>query len=219
MGVIMKIHAYPVVLAFISVGLFVSSPSARGDAASAAPCVEVQIGQDIASHINCVNEALRRTVEHEHDAPIPEAPITAQSSSNKVGTFNDAAARQMMGNAFGVSSQPQRSKPTFASPLLHYAGPSASTDSTHAIAIARNGQIVYGGARFLSTSVFGVARVNADGTADTAFGSGGALTTNFQGDEGVTALVVQPDGAVVAVGYSEDNTTGQVDVAIARYLG
>ena len=112
----MKIRALLVVLAFISAGYFVSSPSARGD--DGAPCVEVQIGQDIASHINCVNEALRRAVKHEHDAPAPEAPITAQSSSNKVGTFNDAAARQMMGNAFGVSSQPQRPKPTFTSPLL-----------------------------------------------------------------------------------------------------
>jgi hypothetical protein len=118
MGVIMKIHVYPAVLALVSAGLFVSSPSARGEDALAAPCVEVQIGQDIASHINCVNEALRRTVEHEHEAPLPEAPITAQSSSNRVGTFNDAAARQMMGNAFGVSSQPQRPKPTFTSPLL-----------------------------------------------------------------------------------------------------
>ena len=114
----MKMHAHPVVLAFLSAGLIVSAPAARGDDAPGAPCVEVQIGQDIASHIHCVNEALRRSVEHAHDAPPPEAPITAQSSSNKVGTFNDAAARQMMGNAFGVSAQPQRPKATFTSPLL-----------------------------------------------------------------------------------------------------
>ena len=111
-------HAHPVVLAILSAGLFVGVPAAHGDDAPGAPCVEVQIGQDIASHIHCVNEALRRTVEHAHDAPVPEAPITAQSSSNKVGTFNDAAARQMMGSAFGVASQPQRPKSIFTSPLI-----------------------------------------------------------------------------------------------------
>jgi hypothetical protein len=112
----MRIHIYPIVFAMF----FSNTPAAQAQDAheSGAPCVEVQIGQDIASHINCVNEALRRVVQHEHDAPAVEAPITAQSASNKVGTFNDAAAHQMMGNAFGVSSQPQRPKSTFTSPLV-----------------------------------------------------------------------------------------------------
>jgi uncharacterized delta-60 repeat protein len=107
----------------------------------------------------------------------------------------------------------------FNSPSLHYAGTGASNDSASAVAIAPNGQIVYGGARFHSTSAFGLARVNADGTVDAAFGNGGALTTDFQGDESVIALLVQPNGSIVAVGYSQDNATGQVDVALARYLG
>jgi hypothetical protein len=112
----MRIHTYPIVFAI----LFASPATTRAQDAhdSGAPCVEVQIGQDIASHINCVNEALRRVVQHEHDTPAVEAPVTAQSASNKVGTFNDAAARQMMGSAFGVSSQPQRPKSTFANPLV-----------------------------------------------------------------------------------------------------
>jgi hypothetical protein len=95
-----------------------SSDSSRNQARGAMPCVEVQIGQDRASQMNCLNEALRRSVEHEHSAPIPEAPITAQSASNKVGTFNNAAAQQMMGNAYGVSAVPQRPHNTFTSPLI-----------------------------------------------------------------------------------------------------
>lgn len=82
------------------------------------PCVEVQIGQDRASHIDCLNEALRRSVEREKTAPLPEAPIDARSASNQVGTANIAAAQQMMGNAFGVSAVPQRPHPTFANPLI-----------------------------------------------------------------------------------------------------
>src|SRR5437016_2230195 len=90
--------------------------AADRDAQQGMPCVEVQIGQDRVSQMNCLNEAMRRAVEHEHNTPLPEAPITAQSASNKVGTYNDAAARQMMGNAFGVSAQPQRPKAAFTSP-------------------------------------------------------------------------------------------------------
>jgi hypothetical protein len=45
------------------------------------------------------------------------------------------------------------------------------------------------------------------------------LTTNFQGDDIAEAVVVQPNGDIVAIGFSEDNTTGAVDVAAARYLG
>ena len=84
------------------------------------PCVEIQIGQYRASQMNCLNDAMRRAVEREHNTPIREAPITAQSASNKVGTYNDAAARQMMGNAFGISAQPQRPKTTFTNPLLRH---------------------------------------------------------------------------------------------------
>lgn len=96
----------------------VAAAQAQDTTGPATPCVEVRIGQDSTSHINCVNETLRRAVEYQRNAPSPEAPITARSASNVVGTFNDAAARQMMGNAFGVSAVPQRPKNTFTSPLL-----------------------------------------------------------------------------------------------------
>ena len=106
------------------------------------------------------------------------------------------------------------------SPLFHYAGgTSASRDSASAIAIDSSGRAVVGGGHFLNTSVFGLARVNADGSLDTTFGTGGVLTTNLQGDDAVAALVIQPDGKIVAIGYSENNSTGQTSVALARYLG
>ena len=47
------------------------------------PCVEVQIGKDSTSHMNCINEALKRAVEREHNAPMPQAPISAQSASKR----------------------------------------------------------------------------------------------------------------------------------------
>lgn len=108
----------------VSAGIFLVSAQAQGQEAKNAasqnqmPCVEVQIGQDRTSQMNCLNEALRRSVERERNAPGPEAPITAQSSSNKVGTFNAAAAQQMMGDAYGVSAVPQRPHSSFTSPLV-----------------------------------------------------------------------------------------------------
>ena len=42
------------------------------------------------------------------------------------------------------------------------------------------------------------------GTLVSSFGSGGTA---------------QPNGDIVAIGSSEDNTTGAVDIALARYLG
>ena len=61
------------------------------------------------------------------------------------------------------------------------------------------------------------ATVNPDGTLDAGFGTGGTLTTPFNGDESVGALLVQPDGKIVAAGFSENNTTGQIFIALARY--
>ena len=110
----MRAFAYLVV----PMAIFTGAAQAQDAPKDPAPCVEVQIGQDTASHMNCVNEALKRAVEREHNAPLPQAPITAQSASNKVGVYNDAAARQMMGNSFGVSSVPQRPKVTFSNPLV-----------------------------------------------------------------------------------------------------
>jgi hypothetical protein len=104
----------------VPVMIFASAAAVQAQAQPSGPmpCVEVQIGQDSTSHMNCVNEALKRAVEREHNTPVLQAPIDAQSASNKVGVYNDAAARQMMGNSFGVSAVPQRPKATFTSPLL-----------------------------------------------------------------------------------------------------
>jgi hypothetical protein len=109
-------RVYLLVWAMIFAG--VAAAQAQGQPSGPMPCVEVQIGQDSTSHMNCVNEALKRAVEREHNTPVLQAPIDAQSASNKVGVYNDAAARQMMGNSFGVSAVPQRPKATFTSPLL-----------------------------------------------------------------------------------------------------
>ena len=94
-------------------------PASDQPADQTQPCVDVEIGGDRSAYFKCLNEQSQKKVEHEHGTPQPTAPIDAQSPSNQVGTANDAAAREKMGNAFGKSATPQRPpKPVFNNPLI-----------------------------------------------------------------------------------------------------
>ena len=66
-----------------------------------------------------------------------------------------------------------------------------------------------------SSSTFALARYSASGAVDSSFGTGGKVTTSFDGnaDNGCFAGALQSDEKIVAVGF-----TGG-DLVIARYLG
>jgi uncharacterized delta-60 repeat protein len=85
----------------------------------------------------------------------------------------------------------------------------------NAVAVQPNGKIVVAGSADEASgfnSDFALARYNADGTLDTSFDHDGIVTTDLSGqDEDITALAIQPDGKIVAVG-----TAGE-DIALARY--
>lgn len=98
--------------------------------------------------------------------------------------------------------------------------PCSSSPTVTSWSAARpHGQIVIAGSHFEGTSVFGLARLDTNGSLDSGFGNAGVLTTSFQGGDGATAVLIQPNGDIVAIGFSEDNTTGVTDIALARYLG
>jgi hypothetical protein len=84
------------------------------------PCVDVQVGSERVADLDCLNRQLRLRVDREHAAPTAaQAPVGAGSSSTAVGTANQAAAAQKMGDAFGKSAQPQRpAPPVFVDPLI-----------------------------------------------------------------------------------------------------
>ena len=107
----------------------------------------------------------------------------------------------------------------FSNPPFVFDTQNPGRESPGAITVAPDGKIVVAGASFRGTSVFGVARLNPDGSLDTSFGTGGSVTTNFQGDDIAHAVLVQPNGDIVTAGDSINNSTGAVDVALARYLG
>jgi uncharacterized delta-60 repeat protein len=93
-------------------------------------------------------------------------------------------------------------------------------DQAYAVAVQGDGKIVSAGSTgnvFTLVSDFAVARYNVDGTLDATFGSGGLVRTDFfgGGDE-AHALVLQPDGKVVAIGYAT-RSDGLPSFALVRY--
>jgi uncharacterized delta-60 repeat protein len=95
----------------------------------------------------------------------------------------------------------------------------------YAVALQADGKIIVAGTDFVnfdpgepSDTDFAVARYNPDGTADATFGNGGQVTTDFVGQEDdVFAVLIQPDGKIVAVG-SANNAATYYDFAAVRYL-
>ncbi|GBF06108.1 hypothetical protein DAERI_070106 [Deinococcus aerius] len=102
--------------------------------------------------------------------------------------------------------------------LIDFAGKS---DIARAVAVQADGKIVVAGGATNAAGEerFGVARLTADGTLDSGFGTGGKVVTAFPDSSGdrATALLVQPDGNIVVGGQASfaSNATG-VDFALAR---
>ncbi len=90
-------------------------------------------------------------------------------------------------------------------------------DISYGMGIDSTGKIVLAGSNVTSvtSSTFGVARVNADYSIDTTFGTAGKVTTTFSTNTTNEAfdMTIQTDDKIIAVGY-----TGN-DFAIARYNG
>lgn len=84
-----------------------------------------------------------------------------------------------------------------------------------AIAVQRNGRIVVAGS--LSKG-FGVARYLQNGALDPNFGQNGRVETTFGRYSVATAVLIQPDGKIIAAGSADEATTGNPDFALARYL-
>ena len=83
------------------------------------------------------------------------------------------------------------------------------------VVIQSDGKIVAAGS---SNYDFFLVRFNEGGNLDNTFGSGGKVTTSFGQDEVATALAIQSNGKIVAVGTHEENAyLYNHDFALARY--
>jgi uncharacterized delta-60 repeat protein len=94
-----------------------------------------------------------------------------------------------------------------------------------ALALQADGKIIAAGTKYINFSSdessdtdFGLARYNPDGSLDSTFGSGGLVATDFhQRNDDALAVLIQPDGKIVATGDATNPTTFY-DFGLARYL-
>ncbi len=86
-----------------------------------------------------------------------------------------------------------------------------SLDRTEGLAVQSDGKVVV--ANRTSSGHFGVVRLNADGTTDTTFGSGGLATIDFGGDDDADGVQVQGTGQVIVFGTTSSGGSAQTAVA------
>lgn len=109
---------------------------------------------------------------------------------------------------------------TFTATQFNWVQGTAALDGVNALAFEPNGEIVVGGGHDSDGfSTFGVGLLEANGGLDAAFGTEGTTTTEIQDDESVGRVLVQSNDDIVAVGGTEDNSTGVSGIALARYIG
>ena len=90
-------------------------------------------------------------------------------------------------------------------------------DVAFAVKVQADGKIVAAGVKGGTSTLFGLARYNANGTLDPSFGGDGKVETFFNGIDQARALQIQPDGKLVAAGTANGGAIiGQF--ALARYL-
>jgi hypothetical protein len=80
-------------------------------------CVQVEIGGQKTSALDCINQDLKREVEGVHP-PMNIPPISASSPPSEVGGFSATAMSQQYGQNWGKSVIPFRPAPqVFVAPL------------------------------------------------------------------------------------------------------
>jgi len=89
----------------------------------------------------------------------------------------------------------------------------ADAEHVRAIALLPDGKILLAGYAYIKSSTYGfaVARLNADGSLDTSFGTGGRAFFGFTQSTILQAMALQSDGRIVLAGNAGDN-----DFSVAR---
>lgn len=99
----------------------------------------------------------------------------------------------------------------------------AGDDDVRAIAIQPDGKIIVAGDAELvanSSNYFALARYNPDGSLDMTFDGDGKVTTflrNAPNDDKIFEIELQPDGKILAAGWSYAGINFDYDFALARY--
>lgn len=91
-------------------------------------------------------------------------------------------------------------------------------DDIYSLVVQPDGKILAGGtSEIAGIENYALARYNSNGILDAGFGVSGLVTTIMSpGDNEIYSLALQPDGKIVAAGYSSDSSKAYC--SMARYL-
>ena len=127
----------------------------------------------------------------------PDAKIVTAGRSYSGGSY-DVGFRLVRYNPSGSLD------PTFGDGGKVHTSFGATAAEAWALAIQADEKVVAAGRIYELNGgyVFALARYNPNGTLDPSFGTGGMVTTEILGEAGVKAVALQPDGKIVAAGFS-----------------
>ncbi|MGE5847847.1 MAG: hypothetical protein ACM34O_14070, partial [Ignavibacteria bacterium] len=146
-------------------------------------------------------------------ALLPNGKILLAGTSQNADGYGFAAARyDSSGNVdstFGINGTVR----------FIISGNNGLDDEANSVVVENNGKIILAGfTSDGSLSRIAAARLESNGVLDISFGINGTMNTvlfNNQGSDRISALAIQPDGKVIAVGTSRNEETGYF--AAARY--
>jgi uncharacterized delta-60 repeat protein len=128
--------------------------------------------------------------------------------------------RNHLSDARGLEFNPTGSADSaFNNPMFVYSP--GGSNSAVATGFQTDGKIIVSGdhcASGFNPCVFGLARLNTNGSLDATFGNAGTLTTEFTGEDFGGTVLIRSDGDILDVGESVDQNTGQANIAMAQYL-
>lgn len=116
--------------------------------------------------------------------------------------------------AMSLHAAPGSLDPTFGSGgkvLLDF---NNGSDQCTTMAVQSDGRIILGGSTNAGNYDFALARLNADGTLDVTFGSGGKVVTDFGSNQEINTIRVTTENKILVAGYSSSSTD---DFVLARY--
>jgi uncharacterized delta-60 repeat protein len=140
----------------------------------------------------------------------PDGKIVVGGSTNKLGGKDFALTRYNMDGTLD---------PSFDGDGIVITDISSRSDEGRSVRLQSDGKIVMGGYSCIAATEdcdFALARYNADGSLDVSFGVDGIVLTDFDGAaSAISAIAIQPDGKIVAVGDSSNSSSDEY--ALARY--
>lgn len=141
----------------------------------------------------------------------------AHDTGSAYGTTRAALAQQNYDNQISTGGGSILIDPTFGSGGRVATAVSPGEDAAFAVAIQNDGKIVTAGFA-MAYMDFALVRYNADGSLDMTFGVGGIVRTDFNGgSDSASAILIQPDGKIIAAGEAITPPSTNPHFAMARY--